>query len=293
MGRIDEALKKAQRDRHRKLSAPAPAVVLSEPATGAEQTSAPGGPVLLPTAVPVSIGQIDPAVVACHDKTAVITEQYRTIRTRLLSQNPTHEHRSLAITSSVPAEGKSVTTLNLAFVLAELRHLSVLVVDGDFRRHSLARLLGVTAEPGLSEMILGKVSMEEARQGTVVENLHFIPAGALGDANAADLLSSPTSASLFEQFHEQYHYVLIDTPPATTVADVGIIGQLCDGVLLVVRMNHTPEPLVKRAVRFLRANKVNLLGCIPAGYDEQSARYPYRYRYYGYYRYSGYYGQPK
>ena len=293
MGRIAEALKKAQRERQRKLSGRAHVVASPEPATGTEDVPPDNGPVLLPTAVPASTGQIDPAIVTCHDKTAVITEQYRTIRTRLLSQNPTHEHRSLAITSSLPAEGKSVTTLNLAFVLAELRHLRVLVVDGDFRRHSLARMLGVTPEPGLSEMILGKISMDQARQATVVENLHFIPAGSLGDSNAADLLSSPTSASLFEQFHEQYHYVLIDTPPATTVADVGIIGQLCDGVLLVVRMNHTPEPLVKRAVRFLRANKVNLIGCIPAGYDEQSARYPYRYRYYGYYRYSGCYGQQK
>ena len=293
MGRIAEALKKAQRDRRRKLSAGADAVASPEPAVGVEHAPSHGRPVLLPTAVPASVEQIDPAVVACHDKTAVITEQYRTIRTRLLSQNPTNQHRSLAITSSVPAEGKSVTTLNLAFALAELHHLNVLVVDGDFRRHSLARMLGVTAKPGLSEMILGKVSLDQARQGTVVENLHFIPAGALGDANAADLLSSPKSASLFEQLHEQYDYVLIDTPPATTVADVGIIGQICDGVLLVVRMNHTPEPLVKRAVRFLRANKVNLIGCIPAGYDEQSARYPYRYRYYGYYRYSGHYGQQK
>ena len=284
MGRIADALNKAQQERHSRKTlesdhVPPPASTeLEAPSPGVQPT------VRVPQVIPAppADSPIDAAVVAYHDRASVIGEQYRSVRTRLLSQNPTNQHRSIAITSALPAEGKSVTSLNLAFVMAELRHLNVLVLDGDFRRHCLASMLGTVEEPGLAELILGQVTQAEALKPTPLPNLHFIPAGAIGRHNAAELLSSPEAAETFQRLRQQYHYVLVDTPPSNTVADAGIIGQLCDTALLVVRMHRTPAPLVKRAVRFLQANRVNVAGCILAGFDAQASRYPYRYGYYGY-----------
>jgi capsular exopolysaccharide synthesis family protein len=287
-------LKKAQDDRRHQLEAGMPEAAPVSAESGAppsdealetaEPQEAPPWPAeLLQPAASASGGPLDPALVAYHDKTSVITEQYRSVRTRMLSQNPAHKHTVLAITSSVPGEGKSVTTLNLAFVLAEMQHLNILVVDGDFRRHSLASMLGVAASPGLAEVIRQPADWQQVVQSTPVRNVHFIASGSIGQHNATELLGSKNAVELFTQLQQRYHYVLVDTPPVNTVADVGIIGQMCHAVLLVVRMHATPEPLVKRAARFLQANNIAIAGCILAGHDERSSHYAYRYRYYGYY----------
>ena len=207
MGRIAEALKKAQQERQKTLRTPSTdsSVVVAEPAAPHDgspvsaieedfqegvladesfeaqvSTFAMAGAISQPPSPMASApadSQIDPAVIAYHDRASVISEQYRSVRTRLLSQNPTNQHRTIAITSAVPAEGKSVTSLNLAFVMAELRHLNILVVDGDFRRHCLASMLGTSEDPGLAELIMGQASQPEVTRATAVPNLHFIQIG--------------------------------------------------------------------------------------------------------------------
>ena len=309
MGRIAEALKKAQRERQQRRAgavalAPDPTTTRQpdgpppqpvEPVAGADPPQAPPQvsdqpPVVIAPQpeheVPQGVGNLlDPALVAYHDKASPITEQYRSVRTRLLSQNPANQRRTLAITSSGIGEGKTVTTVNLAFVMAELRHLNVLVLDGDFRRHSLATMLNISPAPGLAEMIQGQVELQDVLKPTCLPNLHVIASGSTGQSNAAELLSSERAAELFKQFRQQYHYVLVDTPPTNTFTDAGIIGQLCDAVLMVVRMNRTPEPFAKRAIRILQANNIDIAGCILTGHVEQTSRYPYYGYGYGY----GYY----
>lgn len=281
MGRIAEAFKKAQRERQEASasgSEPQAQQQLAQPGQAQEQ---PAEPVAPPAGPAPSGDALEPSLVVYHDKAALITEQYRSIRTRLLSQNPTAEHRVLAVTSSVPSEGKSVTMLNLGFALAELSHLKVLVVDGDFRRHSLAAMMRASDSPGLAELLRGQAQLHEALQPTPANNLHLVASGCTGQSNAAELLSCQQAAAVFQQFRQNYHYVLVDTPPAGTVTDVGIIGQMCDGVLLVIRMRSTPEPMVNRTVRLLQANNVNLIGCILVGYRRRRSRYPYDYGYDG------------
>lgn len=309
MGRIAEALKKAQRERQQRRAgavavAPDPTTARQpdgpppqpvEPVAGADPPQNPPQVADQPPAViapqpehevPQGVGNLlDPALVAYHDKASPITEQYRSVRTRLLSQNPANQRRTLAITSSGIGEGKTVTTVNLAFVMAELRHLNVLVLDGDFRRHSLATMLNISPAPGLAEMIQGQAELQDVLKPTCLPNLHVIASGSTGQSNAAELLSSERAAEIFKQFRQQYHYVLVDTPPTNTFTDAGIIGQLCDAVLMVIRMNRTPEPFAKRAVRILQANNIDIAGCILTGHVEQTSRYPYYGYGYGY----GYY----
>jgi len=230
------------------------------------------------------------SLVPVYERSSLITEQYRSLRTRLLSQNPKYEHKILAITSAVPKEGKSVTTMNLGTILSEIRHLKVLVVDGDFRRSSLARMLNQDKGPGLAEVLSGRASYTEVLRKTPIPNLTFMPAGDTDRHSAAELLASVNTASVFARMQNEFHYTIVDTPPATTVTDVGIIGQVCSGVIMVIRLHQTDEVAAKRAVRLLQVNNVPIIGCLLVGRDTPPGRYGSSYGY-GYNRYYAYYRQ--
>lgn len=305
MGRIAEALKRAEQERR---------VTMGHAVPGPETARA----VLPPSAPPPSIDQpalspgsaspvtevaevedrerfhlvegLSESLVPFYETSSLVTEQYRSLRTRLLSQNPDYEHRVIAVTSAVPKEGKSVTALNLGCILAEIRHLRVLVVDGDFRRSSLAQMLNQPDGPGLAEVLTGKANFSDVIRSTPIPNLSFIPAGSTQNRSAAELLTEAGTRPAFKRMQNDFHYTIVDTPPATTVTDVGIIGQMCTGVIVIVRLHRTHEAAAKRAVRLLQVNNIPILGCMIVGRDSPIDRYGYAYGYqYNYYRYYRYY----
>lgn len=291
MSRIAEALKKAEQERRERGDGPAsPPVAVAESAdeTGVERTL-PSSEVPRVQPVRCITEGMSESLITHYDPSSLIAEQYRALRTRLLSTNPQSDHRLLAVTSAVPKEGKSVTVLNLAFSLAELQHLRVLVLDGDFRRGSLARLMNRPEGPGLADILNGDAKLKDVVQSVTPPNLFFVPAGHTNGHRAAELLASEAMTSVTKAVQNQYHYALIDTPPATTVTDVGIIGQLCHSVIMVIRMNRTPDPVVRRAVRLLQVNNVPVAGCILIGHSERNSRYGYYYGYYPAGRYRDYY----
>jgi len=225
------------------------------------------------------------SLIAYYEPSSLISEQYRALRTRMLSQNPQHEHRVIAITSGAPREGKSVTTLNLSSTLAEIRHLKVVAVDADFRRSSLAKMLDLPSEPGLADVLGGQADYEEVIQKTPIPNLYLIPAGNTGDRPAAELLASSGTRQIFRRMQNDFHYSVVDTPPATTVTDVGIVGQMCSGVIMIVRMNRSHQAVAKQAVKLLQVNNIPIIGCLIIGRDTPGERYGYGYGYYYYHRY--------
>jgi len=226
--------------------------------------------------------QVDQAAIAFHDKAAEITEQYRALRSRLTAQNTTGDNQVIAITSSIPQEGKSVTTMNLSWVLSEIKHFHVLMIDGDFRRSSLASMLGISEYPGLADLLRCEARLDEVIRPTPLPNLHVITAGTTQEFNAAELLSTQKTGNILQECKRRFQYTFIDTPPASTVSDASVLAPWCTGVLFVVRMGKTPEPIAKSTIRLLQANNINILGCILAGHRERSGRYQ---RYYGYYKY--------
>ena len=283
MGRIAEALKRAEQERAWHLeneepgtpqAAPAPgeqsldAAILAEPDTiaAAPEPSRP----FLTNAAPITPESIHRTVVALHEPGCQAAERFRAARTRLLTSNPGGSSRLHAITSSAPGEGKSVTAANLAFSLAELRHLRVALIDLDFRQRGLDRLLGAGGKAGVAEVLRGEHILSEVCIPLVRPNLHYVPAGDLGNVTPSELLSSQRVGVLFREISERFHYCLIDTPPSDTVADVGLIAPLCHSALFVIRMNVTPEPLVRRCVRMLQANGVLVAGSILVGGCEDS-----------------------
>ena len=227
--------------------------------------------------------RVDPAVIAFHNRFSSICEQYRALRARLVSMATGKPQQLLAVTSSVPEEGKSVTTLNLGIILAEGGEQRVLVADGDFRRASLARMIGAEKSPGLADVFLGQASLESVIRATPYPNLKYIAAGSVGDRSCGELLATPRLRDCLGQLRAAFNYTLLDTPPVTTVSDVSALAPHCDGALMVVEMGRTPEPTAQMAVRALQAMNVSVLGCILSRYSDQRKHYYDRYNGYYYY----------
>jgi capsular exopolysaccharide synthesis family protein len=271
MGRIADALERAERQRDT-----TPLIGRSDRPSSAQGWGACRGLIQEPTldsALATDVGRASELpvaglaenIVTYYDRGSKISEQYRSLRTRLLIENPYHEHRLYVVSSAVHGEGKSVTVLNLAFSFAEIRHLNVLVIDADLRRPSLAAMLNAEATPGLTELLLDEAKYEEAVRPTPVANLSFVPAGGTHERSVAELFSTRLARRTFARFQRDYHCVLADAPPVTNVADVGILGQLSSGVILVLRMHRTPEPLARRAVSHLNQNKIPVIGGVVIG----------------------------
>jgi capsular exopolysaccharide synthesis family protein len=295
MGRIAEALKKAQQERSRRAGAsgatlapeapvaetPPPSGVKTAAAAGvARIVDAPAPRPFLITASPILPEAVAPDVVVFHDPGNPISERYRSARTRLVSENPGGGPRVFAITSSLPHEGKTVTTANLGFSMAELRHLRVAVIDCDFRRRGLTNLFKAGDRPGLAEFIRGEKALADVCVPVVRENLFLIPTGDCRTTLPGELLAGTQAAAAFREMHSRFHYGLIDTPPMDTVADIGMIAPLCHSVVIVIRMSRTPDYLLRRSVRMLQANHVEIAGSILVGYCERTMAYADNHDYY-------------
>lgn len=290
MGRIADALKRAEQERKAAMSSSGGGLAMLEapPRMPSEVLKQADAAPVEPVETPSIAEGLAESLIPFYERSSLVTEQYRSLRTRLLSSNPNYEHRLFAITSAVPKEGKSVTTLNLGCILAEIRHLKVLVVDGDFRRSSLAHMLNQPIGPGLADVLAGHATYEQVVQSTPIPNLNFIPAGSTQGRSAAELLTASSAQAAFKRLRDEYHYTIVDTPPATTVTDVGIIGQMCHGVIVIIRLHRTHEAAAKRAVRLLQVNNIPIVGCLLVGRDAPASGYygygyGYRYNYYRYY----------
>ncbi len=218
---------------------------------------------------------VHPTVVAAVQRSSAITEQYRAARTWLLRRYTPSKMNCIAITSSVPREGKSVTTANLGVVMAEVRHMNVLVMDCDFRQGSISKLYKMPNSPGLSDVLAGRATLDSAVQRTPLGNLYMLPGGTCHEINSTELLNSTTASRLFEEVRERYHYILVDTPPVQCLSDVGVIGALCSGLVMVVRMNKTASHVVRQSMHWLQQNNLQVLGCIAADCSTKGARYEY------------------
>ena len=191
--------------------------------------------------------------------------------------------KKLCVTSGLPSEGKSITALNVAISFAEAG-LRVLLIDADLRRPTLARLLIENGDPGLSNILAGMCSEEEAIHKEQYPNLDMIFSGVI-PPNPSELLSSPRMEKLLESLSEKYDYIFIDTPPVNVVTDACVISALLDGVVFVVRQNRSERDGVSKAVNQLNIAGAKILGFVLNGVVANSGRKYSGYDRYGYYRY--------
>jgi capsular exopolysaccharide synthesis family protein len=255
------------------------------PSGTAAQAAAPSG---RPEAAPASAGAplqpIDtvkgdgysPFLKAYHDRGGKITEEYRALRTNLLAQCNDRKFCYM-VTSSNPEEGKTVTCLNLAIVMAERVDHRTVAVDCDLRRGKAATLLGAAGSPGVAELLRGEATLKDVTQTTAFPNLFFIPSGKAEADEVGKLMGRPELDETVEHLRKEYDYVLFDTPPINIASDAGMLGRAAGEALLVVRMNKTHRESVDRAVALLHAANVKPAGIILTHQKYHIPSYLYRY----------------
>lgn len=221
--------------------------------------------------------RVDPRLVAYFDPKALITEQYKILRTNILSTNAKRPLKTLVVTSSLHSEGKTVTALNLAMVIAQsTQKPKVLVVDADMRRGRVAKYLGVDHPTGLTEILTDKIDASEALFHIDMENLAFIAAGSVAE-NPAELLGSDKMRQFLADMKTQFDFILIDTPPIIAVTDPGIVGALVDGILMTIQAGRTQRGIVHRATELLEQSQSKIIGHVLTNIEYHLPEYIYRY----------------
>jgi capsular exopolysaccharide synthesis family protein len=204
-----------------------------------------------------------------------ITEQFRRLAAALLHGQREGRLKVVMVTSAIPGEGKTLTALNLAFVLAESYRRRVLLIDADLRRPRLSEAANLTVSEGLGEMLKAHED-RKAPLAQLTDRLCLLPAGR-PDPEPLSGLTSRRMQSLLEEAAEQFDWVIVDTPPATVTADAGLIGALVDGTVLVVRAGQTPHPAVRKAVETLGQDRIFgvVLNGVARGNEDETYAYGY------------------
>ncbi|WP_165247934.1 CpsD/CapB family tyrosine-protein kinase [Adlercreutzia sp. ZJ141] len=183
--------------------------------------------------------------------------------------------RSIVITSSIPNEGKSTVSLNLAQAIATSGK-QVLLVECDMRRRSLADDLGMHALSGLYAVLSDQASLESAVVATRQQNMYFLDAEP-HIPNPADILASKRFRRLMKRLEEAYDYVVFDTPPVGTFVDAAVLSSLADATILVVRENFTKRQTLADAYEQLKKAEANVIGVVMNCCEMESSDYYYAY----------------
>ena len=216
------------------------------------------------------------------------SEAVRTLRTSLVLSRLEDTGKVIAITSSLPGEGKSTVSENLAFALVQME--TVLLIDTDMRQPSLGARFGLSENhPGLSNLIMGTASLTSCIHRDEKTALDVIPAGAI-PRNPQELLATSRFEGLLKKLSEKYDRIILDTAPSQVVSDALVLSRLCDSMLYVVKADSTRQKIVSNGIARLLQVGANLGGVVLNQVDTSSRSSNYG-EYYGYY--GGRYGYGK
>lgn len=278
MGKITEALKKAEKEKgeftrkgkiavHKRASE-----IETEPIKIKKESNA------------------HPSIVCYQNISSQISEQYKILRTNILSLNHKKPLKTILITSSVAGEGKTVTALNLASTFAQKENSKVLLLEADLRKPKVHSYMGLAPNSGLSELLSGKDSLAPNRTcsgsglnsaiySTELANLKILPAGKRLPSNPPELLGASRMQKFMEELKKKFNYIIIDSPPAISVTDASILGTLSDGVILVIKAGSTNREVVARAEKLLTSAKAQILGFIITMVSDYPRYYIYSHYY--------------
>ena len=237
--------------------------------------------------VPVFEGQNAAEDALLHrDVSAPFAEAFRGIRTNVLFSSAETGRRSVVVTSTGPSEGKTLVATNLAVALAQAGQ-RVLLVDADMRKPRVHEVFHQPQEPGLSNVLVGNAKASQAVRPGPVANLWLLLSG-LTPPNPAELLASRRFKDFLATLEEHFDWVIVDSPPVMAVTDAAVIAHVAQGLIYVVKCDHTNKHAAANALEQLESAKAKFLGGILNQVDVQRNSYYYA----RYYRkaYSSYYG---
>ncbi len=212
-------------------------------------------------------------LVVMDEADTMATEQYRILFTKLDSMSSARSIKVIAITSSVKGEGKTVTSMNLAYLMAKEFKKRVALLECDLKKPSITtRYMDDNSAVGLVDVLRGDALPAEAMVRVEDTDLSIMPARH-SVRNSAELLGQRRLRSLIDKLRSSYDYVIIDCPPIMPLADVGVITRLVDGVVMVVRAGKTPKDIVKKAVNSI--SDANILGIILNAAEMSIKKYYY------------------
>jgi polysaccharide biosynthesis transport protein len=216
-----------------------------------------------------------------------MAESYRALRTSLLLTFAGGPPKVILITSALPEEGKTTTSVNSAIVLAQ-KGTRVLLIDADLRRPSIHKTLGMGPKLGLSNVLTGTATLQQAIiPSTILPELFMLPAGT-PPPNPAELLASTKMKDILGELRKHYDHIVIDSPPTLSVTDAVVMSTSADAVVLVIRSGHTTKPALRRARDILLQVNARVCGVLVNAVNLNSPDYYYHYEYQGKYGH-GYY----
>jgi len=227
----------------------------------------------------VSPARVEPHLIAVSQPRSAYTEQFRALRTKVLEAGERMQMRAIVVTSAGIAEGKTLTALNLAWLLAQTEGVRALVIDSDLRRPCATDYLGIDATGGLSEVLGGQLRLEDAIVRLEPAGLYLLPGGRPRD-DVAELLSGPSYARILGEVRRMFDYIIIDAPPLGIFTDANVLMSRADCGLLVVRAGKTRYSTVDKLLEQMPRER--LLGVVLNRTEEQpeQASYYYQHRYY-------------
>ncbi len=192
-----------------------------------------------------------------------LAEVFRSLRTTILYSAPESPPRVMMVTSIHPGEGKTSLATNLAVTLAELDAGPVLLIDADFRRPELHKILGIARAPGFADILCGRARLELAVTSTTVPNLCAIPGGSgLSAHEPAELFATARLQQALSTLGERFRYIILDTPPLLGLSDALILASQVDGVVLTIREGRASRDAAYRAIKSLASVRGRLLGVV-------------------------------
>ena len=203
---------------------------------------------------------------------SIDAEAYRSLRSNIEYSSFDDEYRVIVVTSSVPGEGKSTTSGNLAIALAQSGN-RVLLVDCDMRKPSIHKRFKISNAAGTAELLLRKKSFEEVANN-YSENLTIITAGKI-PPNPSEMLASRAMTAFIEEMKKEFKYIILDTPPLQAVTDAQVLSTKADGVLLVVRAGSTKREMVFNSVDLIKKVQGKVIGTVLNGVENKKNNYYY------------------
>jgi capsular exopolysaccharide synthesis family protein len=227
--------------------------------------------------IDISAARVEPHLVAVTQPRSGHAERFRSLRTRLLHAGERKKMQAFVITSAGIMEGKTLTAVNLSWLLAQTDGVRALLIDGDLRNPCCADYLGIDAPTGLSEVLAGEVSLMDAIIRLEPAGLHLLPGGSVRD-DVAEQLSGPKFSAVLAEARRMFDYIIIDAPPLAVFTDATVLINRADSSLIVARAGHTRYSALERLLAPVPRERI--LGVILNGSEEQLTEQNYYYRRY-------------